>query len=85
MGEADPENRNWEFESISLQRPVYCEPDGAWRATPSSSRRSKSAAASAARCAVPKHLLSHWPDTGGMVPGGFPATATEIVQEVALV
>src|SRR5215469_6796831 len=23
----------------------------------------------------------HWPDTGGMVPGGFSATATEIVQE----
>ncbi|MCP5155277.1 MAG: hydantoinase B/oxoprolinase family protein [Ectothiorhodospiraceae bacterium] len=23
----------------------------------------------------------HWPDTGGMVPGGFNATATEIVQE----
>jgi N-methylhydantoinase B/oxoprolinase/acetone carboxylase alpha subunit len=21
----------------------------------------------------------HWPDTGGMVPGGFSATATEIV------
>lgn len=23
----------------------------------------------------------HWPDTGDMVPGGFSATATEIVQE----
>src|SRR5258707_12507989 len=23
----------------------------------------------------------HWPDTGGMVPGGFSSTATEIVQE----
>jgi hypothetical protein len=39
------------FESGSLQRRVYCELGGAWRATPSSSRRSKSAAASAARCA----------------------------------
>src|ERR1700730_6673233 len=39
-GGVDP-TRNRKFESISLQRRVYCELGGAWRATPSSSRRSK--------------------------------------------